>query len=511
VADDNGLTAGGLAEFHGVLNTTGDGMAVVGPDLRYVYVNAAACRILGRPLDQLIGHDFLDSFDPGDQDRILAQLPKHVGEATAPILCVLPGGNGGQRDVLCATFALDMPAEAATVVIVRDLSPPGVAASTAHALAQSAHVIGTGSTQDTLIGIARLVVEGGRALACGITVVGEQGALSMGGGYGFPQPDQRQIAWRGGVLTLDDLPGAQVLFDHQAIFLPDARTTYEADAVMHPFTAALDGTDWQGAAYVPLIWEAELVGFLGAFLPSRVNEPSAAESAYFAALADQAAVIVINSRLAAAHERNRLARELHDSVSQALFSMTLHARAAQLAMDRDDLDTTTALGRSVAQLVDLTRGALAEMRAMIFELRPAALAEEGLVSALRKQAAALSARESVRITIRGPERRLHLAEGVEEHLYRIATEALHNVAKHARAAAADVTITEHEDHLQLTVSDDGIGFDLNIHRAGHLGVSTMTQRADTVGATLSMTSTPGVGTTVGVTLPRHASPQLKAG
>jgi signal transduction histidine kinase len=99
--------------------------------------------------------------------------------------------------------------------------------------------------------------------------------------------------------------------------------------------------------------------------------------AFYTALADQAAVAVTNARLAASLERSRLARDLHDSVSQALFSMTMHARAAQLAMATAGLDESGPLGRSVTQLAELTRGALAEMRALIFELRPGALAEEG--------------------------------------------------------------------------------------------------------------------------------------
>ena len=121
--------------------------------------------------------------------------------------------------------------------------------------------------------------------------------------------------------------------------------------------------------------------------------------------------------------------------------MTMHARAAQLALARAGLEESGPLGRSIAELAELTRGALAEMRALIFELRPAALAEEGLVAALRKQAAALSAREQVAVTVQGPEERLDLEAGVEEHLYRIASEALHNVVKHARRRAAAVTVT----------------------------------------------------------------------
>ncbi len=211
-------------------------------------------------------------------------------------------------------------------------------------------------------------------------------------------------------------------------------------------------------------------------------------------------------RLAVSLERARLARELHDSVSQALFAMTMHARAAQLAAGQAGLAESGPLGRAVAQLADLAQGALAEMRALIFELRPAALAEEGLVAALRQQAAALTAREGVAITVDGPEDRCALEIGAEEHLYRIALEALHNVVKHACASRAAVRVSAQAGVLEMVVSDDGDGFTPSAGAAaGHFGLSTMASRAQEVGAGLTIISAPGSGTTVTVLLPVPAS------
>lgn len=261
-----------------------------------------------------------------------------------------------------------------------------------------------------------------------------------------------------------------------------------------------------------------MFGLFGVYLPSGLTGPSEVELAFYTALADQAAVAVTNARLAsqasqaaALLERARLARDLHDSVSQALFSMTMHARAAQLSLAKAGLDEGGPLGRAVAELAELTRGALAEMRALIFELRPAALAEEGLVAALRKQGAALTAREQVAVTVQGHEERLDLEAGVEEHLYRIASEALHNVVKHARADSAAVTVTVRDDVLRVTVIDGGAGFDPVAGHAGHLGLSTMAERAKIIGADLTITSAPGAGTTVAVSLPHGRRDQGKAG
>ena len=146
-------------------------------------------------------------------------------------------------------------------------------------------------------------------------------------------------------------------------------------------------------------------------------------------------------------------------------------------------------------MIQLTRGAMAEMRALIFELRPGALGEEGLVAALSKQAAALSAREEVAITVDGPEQRLDLDAATEEHLYRIVSEALHNVVKHARAGRATVTLADQVGGLRVEVSDDGVGFDPQLGHPGHLGLSTMAERCALIGAELTLASVPGEGTT----------------
>jgi signal transduction histidine kinase len=143
---------------------------------------------------------------------------------------------------------------------------------------------------------------------------------------------------------------------------------------------------------------------------------------------------------AALEERHRIARDLHDSVSQSLFSLTLYTRTAELALARAGLEIDSDLGRPLQQVGEPTRGALAEMRALIFELRPGALAEEGLGAALSKHSAAVTASEGLDISVHVPDERLPLAVEQEEHLYRLAQEALHNAVKHAHAARAWVEL-----------------------------------------------------------------------
>jgi signal transduction histidine kinase len=141
------------------------------------------------------------------------------------------------------------------------------------------------------------------------------------------------------------------------------------------------------------------------------------------------------------------------------------------------------------------------MRALIFELRPGALEAEGLVAALTKQAAAVTAREQLVVVVHGPGVWDRLDPTVEEHLYRIALEALNNAVKHATATRVEVDLTISDTTLELRVSDDGAGFDPGLDRPGHLGLRTMRERTDAIGATFGIDSASGRGSTIIVTLP----------
>jgi PAS domain S-box-containing protein len=261
---------------------------------------------------------------------------------------------------------------------------------------------------------------------------------------------------------------------------------------------------WMG---VPLLLKGRILGLLTL---ASVEKGHFTERHATLALAAgrQAAVAVENARLydqarqwAATEERARLARELHDSVTQALFSMTLHARTTHMHLEREGIDPQSPLALSVRQLSDLTQGALAEMRALLFELRPGALREEGLVAALHKQAAALTAREELKVDVQAPAGRIALDETVEEQLYRLSQEALHNVVKHAQATHVQLCLSLQEDSVTLEVSDNGIGFDLAVRHPGHMGLTTMAERASSLRAELEVRSAPGAGTVVRVKVP----------
>jgi signal transduction histidine kinase len=213
-------------------------------------------------------------------------------------------------------------------------------------------------------------------------------------------------------------------------------------------------------------------------------------------------------------ERHRLAGELHDSVSQALFSMTLQTRAVQLAAQREGADPRGRVLRGLAELRDLTQGALTEMRALIFQLRPDALHEDGLVAAIRRHAAAVAAREGFEVCVHAPDDRLALDENAEEELFRVVQEALHNCVKHAQPGRVEIrfrTRTDGTGTLVVEIADDGVGFDPDLVRPGHLGLDTMRERTQRLGGRFTVDSSPGGLTTVRAVLPdvlpRRPSPE----
>jgi len=222
-------------------------------------------------------------------------------------------------------------------------------------------------------------------------------------------------------------------------------------------------------------------------------------------LADQIAVAIENARLfeagqqlAVSEERNRLARELHDSVTQELFSMTMIAGALPALMERKPEIARERVNR----LHDLARGALAEMRALLFALRPAALAEEGLSAALMKHAAAIESREgiTVNLEITGEGR---LPQPCEEALYRVFQEALNNVVKHAHAQNVWVRLAMGKDETHLSIRDDGAGFAVAPHGSVFqtMGLTSMRERVEALGGSIAIDSAPGSGTTVAVMIP----------
>lgn len=200
-------------------------------------------------------------------------------------------------------------------------------------------------------------------------------------------------------------------------------------------------------------------------------------------------------RLTAIEERNRLARELHDSVSQALYGIGLGARTAQKMWNKDH-DTVR---ESIDYIVSLAEAGLVEMRALIFELRPESLENEGLVTALAKQGASLQARHGLNVQLELCEEPALTLE-TKESLYRIAREALHNIIKHAGATQVILRMQHLDDRLVMQIIDNGVGFDTDQEFPGHLGLKSMQERIGYMGGEIELRSAPGQGTQLTVKL-----------
>jgi len=267
--------------------------------------------------------------------------------------------------------------------------------------------------------------------------------------------------------------------------------------------ASLGSHDWQSVVLIPLTAKATVFGALVLF---RAQTPDATpeQLSSLSGLGNQIGMAVDNARLyaqaeesAAATERNRLARDLHDAVSQTLFSASVIAEVLPRIYERDPEQGEQRL----EELQQLTRGALAEMRTLLLELRPAALAEANLPDLLRQLAEAVGGRSRIPIDVHvdiAPD----IPADVSVALYRIAQEALNNVAKHSGAEHGQVRLHECGDDerpaLELVVVDDGSGFDPAVVRSGSLGLGIMTERAEAIGARLQVESRPGEGTCVRV-------------
>ena len=253
---------------------------------------------------------------------------------------------------------------------------------------------------------------------------------------------------------------------------------------------------------LPLRTRERVVGALNVF--GRPGKPfGARDIAIMTLFVQQAAVAIENARLyeraqslAVLEERQRLARELHDSVSQALYGIALGARTARTLVDRDP----ARVAAPVEYVLSLAEAGLTEMRALIFELRPESLATEGLGAALGKMADAIRVRHHLAVDLELCDE-LAAPLPTKEALYRIAQEATNNAIKHARAGQLAIRLDCDKAGYTLVVHDDGSGFDPHGEFDGHFGLTSMRERASRLAGTLTVASAPGAGTTISVRLP----------
>lgn len=356
--------------------------------------------------------------------------------------------------------------------------------------------------ETTLDTLAAGVVEGTTAIACSVVLIDEEtGMLRLAGSHGLPDGYTvgMEASWRAGAQS----PTIEAFRAQEPLLIREARQLLLDNPLYAPIHPYLEEVSWDTVSIVPLVARGRALGAINVYyLPEQ--EPTEEELTFLGAIADQTAVAVESTRLfaesqgkAALEERQRLARELHDSVSQALYGIALGSKTARTLLDRDP----DRVAEPLDYVRSLAEAGLAEMRALIFELRPESLENEGLIAALEKQMAALRARHEilVRTNVRCEEPDVPLE--AKEALYRIAQEALHNTVKHAHANSVNLELKCDEEGVRLEIGDDGVGFDLSRNFPGHLGLHSMRERAERLGGTLEVESAPGQGTHVRVRLP----------
>jgi signal transduction histidine kinase/PAS domain-containing protein len=292
----------------------------------------------------------------------------------------------------------------------------------------------------------------------------------------------------------DHAASLTVLHGKRPLVVNDTRTSSEAVccAETQPIRS------WLGA---PLISGAEALGVLSldSIEPQGFTDVQAELLATFA---DQAAIAVTNAKLysqaqemAVAAERTRLARDLHDAVTQTIFSASLLASTLPLRLQDAALDLPPAAAADLDALQMLTKGALAEMRTLLLELRPEHLAEVPLDLLLTQLAQAFTGRTGVPATVDANcDPAMAPPFAVKIAFYRVAQEALNNIAKHARAACVTMRYSTRGGSVRLAVLDDGQGFAVETVGPERLGLAIMRERAAAAGAQLTIDSEPGLGT-----------------
>ncbi len=356
--------------------------------------------------------------------------------------------------------------------------------------------------EESLDILAKSVLNASTAVACSVSLIDEAtGFLRIEGSHGLPQGFEAaiEVVWRNGSVRSSTL---EALRRRRPTLSTHHRRRMLEDPLYAPVHHLVREVTWDTVFIVPLVSRGQTLGVIH-FSYLEGQQPGEDERVFLEAVADQAAVAVENVRLfaeargkAALEERQRLARELHDSVSQALYGIALGTRTARTLLERDPEEAADPLD----YVLSLAEAGMAEMRALIFELRPESLKAEGLVAALEKQVAALRARHGMEVEAtlcEEPEASLEAKEAV----YRIAQEALHNTVKHARAKKVEIKMECEPGRMTLELRDDGVGFDARNDFPGHLGLRSMRERASRLGGTLEVEAAPGRGTRVRARIP----------
>jgi len=306
--------------------------------------------------------------------------------------------------------------------------------------------------------------------------------------------------------VLRHTPTSRSFFDEIA---QRRKTVFLPDISQEPRLVELgQASGWQVCVCVPIL-TGKMTGGLLTIYGDQNLQITAEERQLLEILAGQIGIAIENRKLRAqseqlaiVDERNRLARELHDSVTQSLYSLTLFAETARRMLDAGELSETR---RALDEIAESSQQSLKEMRLLVYKLRPSSYENLGLANSLEQRLRAVEGRSGIRFEF-SADKKTKLSSGAESALYAIAVEALNNSLKYARASAVRVALAEDENGIFLEIADNGCGFDLEQARqSGGLGLASIEERVRQLNGTLAITSSAQEGTVLQVHLPLHGN------
>lgn len=491
-----------------VLEASLDGFLLFDNELRCLFANRAACDILGSSPETICGQP-LQSFlvSPEQETRWLTR----TGHWSTTVV----RASGEKCEIDCTQAVIEQGGNIQGVLMMRDVTNVRLVTREAQILKRlTTGVTYANPLESILAALARDVVQMLGIQACFITLVsGSPPQFRVLSDYGLPpgftatMRDLAQVgarlptlyAFQEGRIVLHNFPPNDAFYSR---LFPQQRWSPEVDALLRQFLDLRLQFPGGNIVSVPLLYNGATLGVFNAYYPF-TSPPDMADLSLFTSIAELTSVTIHNARefmavqdKAALEERRRLARELHDSVSQQLYGMTLGVQSARHFIETDPPYATESLDYALS----LARTCQAEMRALLFVLHPEALESAGLVVALTHHATAVGTRHDLAVEFSFcPEPALPL--DAKEALYRIAQEALHNIVKHAQARRVTLRLYEAGAGVVLEIEDNGVGFNPTAAFPGHLGLYSMRERVHRVGGALEIKSAPEWGTSVHVSLP----------
>jgi PAS domain S-box-containing protein len=491
-----------------MLEASLDGFLLFNNDLRCFSANRAACDILGRPLEAIRGQHFFELCAGGNQDT---RLLTETGRWSA----VIARDNSEKCEVECTQALIEQGGDTQRVLVMRDITHMRQAMREVKVLKQlSANISYAAPLESILATLSREVVQMLGIQACFITLVsGSPPQFRILSDYGLPPGFTTMMsnlaqegarlptlyAFKENRIVLHNFPPNDAFYTR---LFPQRGWSSEVEALLHQFLKLRLQFPGGDIVSVPLLHRGAILGVFNVYYPSG-SSPDIADLSLFTSIAELTATTIHHARQfaaaqdrAALEERRRLARELHDTVSQHLYGIALGAQSARHSIETDPPHAAESLDYTLS----LARDCQADVRALLLALHSDALESAGLVEALTRHAAAVGSRYHLAIDLNLCAEPA-MPSDVKEALYRIAQEALYNIVKHAGARRVILSMSQTGTNVVLEIEDDGTGFNPSAAFPGHLGLQSMRERARRLGGTLEIQSSPAWGTLVRVSLP----------